>query len=218
MEMFRKHNHKFGWRRSEEEKDKGDDEQRDYTLSKANTLAEGLASSAGPNLPAKRASEPSTSRSESITPDQVQRNASVTSNAGSEFPASVSHIGQSSTINTSSTSDPLGLTLVYISPDPLLDLIFVHGLGGTSTGTWSWERDPANFWPPWLGRDVELSRSRIFSFGYNASFVGNYTSFNILDFSKDLLFRMKTFSNEYQHDDPPIGKAHPQTISQFPEF
>lgn len=85
--------------------------------------------------------------------------------------------------------------------------MFVHGLGGTSRGTWSWDRDPANFWPPWLGDDSELSRTRIFTFGYNAAFAGSYTSLSILDFAKDLLFRMKTYTGEHQQDEAQFGKV-----------
>lgn len=109
--------------------------------------------------------------------------------------------------SNSSTTDSLGLTMVYASSDPKLDLIFVHGLGGTSRGTWSWERNPANFWPPWLGKDSELARSRIFTFGYNAAFTGQYTTLNILGFAKDLLFRMMTYSGEHQQDGVGIGKV-----------
>lgn len=96
---------------------------------------------------------------------------------------------------------------MYAFPSPTLDIIFLHGLGGTSRGTWSWERDPLNFWPPWLADDSELSRARILTFGYNAAITGQYTSLNILDFAKDLLFRMKTYSGDYQQDSAPIGEV-----------
>lgn len=157
----------------------------------------------------KRASEPLISYTPALNPgyvprDHVRRNVSV---AGSEVPVLSSQVGQLVPVNTSSVSNPLGLTLVYTSQDPILDLIFVHGLGGTSKGTWSWERDPTNFWPLWLGADTELSRSRVFTFGYNAAFTGQYTSSSILDFAKDLLFRMKTYSGEYQEDVIPFGKV-----------
>ncbi|TGJ76415.1 hypothetical protein E0Z10_g10893 [Xylaria hypoxylon] len=91
--------------------------------------------------------------------------------------------------------NPLGLTMVYSFRDPVIDLVFVHGLGGTSVGTWSWNRDPVNFWPPWLGNDRDLSRSRIFTFGYDAGLTSGSSGLGILDFAKDLLFRMKTYSS-----------------------
>lgn len=93
-------------------------------------------------------------------------------------------------------SNPLGMNMVYSCPDPALDFVFVHGVGGTSTGTWSWGRDPANFWPPWLANDTDLYRSRIFSYGYGAGLTGPYTTLSILDFAKDLLFNMKTYSGQ----------------------
>lgn len=111
-----------------------------------------------------------------------------------------------STNNTLSV-DTLGLTLVHTHLEPFVDLIFVHGLGGAPMKTWSWQRDPQNFWPAWLGQEAELCNSRIFTFGYNADFSGQHTSLNILDFAKELLFRMKTYSNVGSANDQPIGKV-----------
>jgi hypothetical protein len=87
----------------------------------------------------------------------------------------------------------LGLSLVHSPLEPLVDLIFVHGLGGTSHSTWSWQRNPDNFWPGWLAEDAELSSCRVFTFGYNADFKQD-TSSAIVEFSKDLLLRMKAWT------------------------
>ena len=95
--------------------------------------------------------------------------------------------------------------MVHCPQHPLFDLVFVHGLGGSSHGTWSYERDPRNFWPSWLADDSGLSSCRIFTFGYNAEFVSHFSSAGILDFAKDLLFRMKTFSENSSGDGPTIG-------------
>jgi hypothetical protein len=111
------------------------------------------------------------------------------------------------TRDISPSSDNLGFTLIHTCPEPLVDLIFVHGLGGTSRKTWSWQRDPQNFWPAWLGRDAELCKSRIFTFGYNADFSGQHTPLNILDFAKDLLFRMKTHSSAHIPSDRSVGEV-----------
>ncbi|KAI4286618.1 MAG: hypothetical protein L6R35_004132 [Caloplaca aegaea] len=156
----------------------------------------------------KRASEPAISyRSPQLldAPFPGSRNPST---AGSDFSKIGPQHGRSSSTSSLSTSDPLGLTLVYSFPNPTLDLIFVHGLGGTSRGTWSWERDPSNFWPPWLVDDAEFSRARIFTFGYNANFTGQSTSLNILDFARDLLVRMQTYSADDHHGDAPIGQVY----------
>lgn len=121
----------------------------------------------------------------------------------------VSHPIDRSPGPSNSASDSLGLDLVYSFPNPILDIIFVHGLGGTPRGTWSWQHNPMNFWPPWLADEPELSRARIFTFGYNAIFTGQSTPLTILDFAKDLLLRMKMYSADNQEDSRPIGKLCP---------
>lgn len=103
--------------------------------------------------------------------------------------------------------DSLGLNLVHTCSDPTVDIIFVHGLGGTPRGTWSWQRDPKNFWPAWLSQEADLCKSRIFTFGYNAHVSGQGSVLNLLDFAKDLLLRMKTYSNGGGVNDQPIGKV-----------
>ena len=92
--------------------------------------------------------------------------------------------------------DALGLTLIYSPERPEVDVIFIHGIGGSSTRTWSWDRNPENFWPPWLVNDSEMKKSRMFTFGYDASISGKYISSSILDFAKDILFRMNTWVGE----------------------
>jgi len=97
---------------------------------------------------------------------------------------------------TSDNQDPdlLGLQLICDNAQPRGDIVFVHGLGGTAMRTWSWKRDVNYFWPIWLAGEQELSAFRIFSFGYNSNYKGVGTNLNILDFAKDLLFSLLTFS------------------------
>jgi len=107
-------------------------------------------------------------------------------------------------------SDPLGLSVVY-EPDspPALDIIFVHGLGGSSRQTWSKHRDPDLFWPQkWLPNEPDICRARILCFGYNASFQasGPNSLSNISDFAKELLFEMK-FGKDEKMEDLNIGKV-----------
>jgi hypothetical protein len=106
-----------------------------------------------------------------------------------------------------SISDQLGLVPVNTSPvqHPDGDIIFVHGLGGTSQRTWSYERDPDYFWLPWLSSEPELSRFRIFTFGYNANWKGSDTVVSIADFAKDLLLRMLTHATGFDQQSQPIG-------------
>jgi hypothetical protein len=106
--------------------------------------------------------------------------------------------------------DPLGITVLH-TPDgsPIADVVFVHGLGGTSQYTWSKNRDLELFWPKeWLPFEPVISGARILTFGYNAHFLaaGPGTIANISDFAKSLLFEMK-FSNDQNVDDLNIGKV-----------
>lgn len=103
--------------------------------------------------------------------------------------------------------DSLGLNIVHDCSDPLVDLIFVHGLGGAPVKTWSWQRDPQNCWLPWLGKEAEIGSCRIFTFGYNADFPGQHTRLNILDFAKELLFGLKTYSHGRAGDGRLIGNV-----------
>ncbi|KAJ9639626.1 hypothetical protein H2204_003696 [Knufia peltigerae] len=101
-------------------------------------------------------------------------------------------------------SDPLGLTVLY-EPEssPSVDIVFVHGLGGTSRYTWSKNGESELFWPrEWLPYESELSTARIMTFGYNAHFSaishGAENILNISDFAKDLLFSLKFATGEGQ--------------------
>ena len=102
---------------------------------------------------------------------------------------------------------PLGLTVIY-TPDNgrKVDIVFVHGLGGTSLGTWSKSRDPENFWPlTLLPLEPDICLARIMTFGYNATFqaTGNVTT-SILDFAKELLFDLK-YAKDQNMDDLDVG-------------
>lgn len=52
-----------------------------------------------------------------------------------------------------------------IGARPLLDIVFVHGLGGDLYGTW--QHDKETFWPKWLAQD--FTDCRIFVAGYETS-------------------------------------------------
>ncbi|KAG6368892.1 hypothetical protein INS49_003110 [Diaporthe citri] len=106
-------------------------------------------------------------------------------------------------------SGPLGLNVVY-TPDNgrKVDIIFIHGLGGTSKWTWSKHRNTELFWPlTFLPLEQDLCLARILTFGYNASFqkAGN-VSLSLLDFAKDLLFDLK-YGKDPDMDELDMGKV-----------
>jgi hypothetical protein len=83
----------------------------------------------------------------------------------------------------------LGLNLLHDPPDPQIDFIFVHGLGGGSRKTWSLSADPQHYWPKaWLSQDSKFASVRIHSFGYNADWdEWKKSTLNILDFARSLV-------------------------------
>ena len=103
----------------------------------------------------------------------------------------------------------IGLHLIHNVEHPSADLILVHGLGGSWLKTWSWKHDPRIFWPSWLPNEEGLVRLRIFSFGYNANFKGASTSLRILDFAKELLFKMLGYGAEEEK----IGRVRIALVS-----
>ncbi|KAL8881602.1 MAG: hypothetical protein Q9198_001222 [Flavoplaca austrocitrina] len=87
------------------------------------------------------------------------------------------------------TKGLLGMNMLYSPSEPLIDYIFVHGLGGGSTKTWCLGDDPNNFWPRiWLPMEPSFRNVRIHSFGYNADWTEKKeSSMNIHDFGCSLL-------------------------------
>lgn len=103
--------------------------------------------------------------------------------------------------------DPLGLLVIHTPVEQSVDILFIHGLGGTSLRTWCRNRDLENLWPQlWLPSEPGLSTARILTFGYNAHFSSKkeHASLTIGDFANDLLFRMK------------YGESGPERLGQVP--
>ena len=88
---------------------------------------------------------------------------------------------------------PLGLRLLHASPEPLVDLIFVHGLRGGSAKTWRKGNDPRLFWPRfWLPLEPGFRHVNIHSFGYDSDWASAKASIlNIHDFGQSLLEEMR---------------------------
>jgi hypothetical protein len=109
--------------------------------------------------------------------------------------------------NTESDPGPLGLNVVYTPQyGHKADIVFVHGLGGSSHWTWSKHRNPELFWPlTFLPLEPDLCLARILSFGYNANFRKSANASTVvLDFAKELLFDLK-YGNDEHKDNLNIG-------------
>ena len=100
----------------------------------------------------------------------------------------------------SKSNDPLGLRVLYDpKSDRRADIIFVHGLGGTSRLTWSKDKDLDLFWPlKFLPLEPDIREARILTFGYNGGFLraSSRNSATVLDFAKDLLYDLKYAEDE----------------------
>ncbi|KAI0205358.1 hypothetical protein F4808DRAFT_411405 [Astrocystis sublimbata] len=92
--------------------------------------------------------------------------------------------------------DPLGLTILH-TPETgkrVVDILFIHGLGGTSLRTWCKNRELEYLWPQkWLSQETDFAPARILTFGYNANFSARKQQcvLGINDFAADLLYCMK---------------------------
>jgi hypothetical protein len=87
----------------------------------------------------------------------------------------------------------VGLRLLHSSPEPLIDLVFVHGLRGGSTKTWRKGSDPRLFWPQyWLPVETGFQHVNIYSFGYESDWASTKSSIlNVHDFGKSLFEEMR---------------------------
>ncbi|KAL9039347.1 MAG: hypothetical protein Q9180_002583, partial [Flavoplaca navasiana] len=117
---------------------------------------------------------------------------------------------ESSRNRSPAARDPLGLHVVH-SPkeNRKLDIVFVHGLGGTSRLSWSKNKDLSKFWPSkFLPLETEICHARILTFGYNANIVRDASnrSSSVLDFAKELLFELR-FAKDDNTEDLDIGTA-----------
>jgi hypothetical protein len=103
---------------------------------------------------------------------------------------------------------PLGLNMINSVPEPLADIIFVHGLGGGSRKTWAKSKKDGQYWPKeWLAKDPNFQNVRLHSFGYKADWQEMKDSIlDIQDFALSLLGEMQ--------DNPGIRKT--SVIMTFP--
>jgi len=112
--------------------------------------------------------------------------------------------------------DPLGLRVLH-NPQGgrRVDIVFVHGLGGTSRLTWSKNKDLDLFWPlTFLPLEPDICQGRIMTFGYSGSFLksSSKNSATVLDFAKDLLYDLK-YAKDDNKEDLEIGSVWSKSLS-----
>ncbi|OTA67679.1 hypothetical protein K449DRAFT_388472 [Hypoxylon sp. EC38] len=102
----------------------------------------------------------------------------------------------------------LGLNLLFEPSEPLIEYVFVHGLGGGSIKTWCAEPDPSYYWPKeWLPKHVAFRNVRIHSFGYNADFLEKgQPHTDIYDFGQALLQALR--NSQSFTENPIVFIAH----------
>ena len=61
----------------------------------------------------------------------------------------------------------IGLSAVHQPQSPSADVIFIHGLNGHRSLTWT--NSSHEFWLPWLGE--HLPDARVWTYGYNANVI-----------------------------------------------
>jgi hypothetical protein len=99
-----------------------------------------------------------------------------------------------------SDDNPYGIEILHsprIPPAKLVQIVFVHGLGGSKRGTWT--DSNGNFWPIWLHEETGLENVRTVLFGYNASVnvLAPNTNLSIPIFANQLLLHMDQLSRRH---------------------
>jgi hypothetical protein len=80
-----------------------------------------------------------------------------------------------------------------------VNIIFVHGLGGSPSSTWTHPESKA-FWPSLLHEMDGMETARILTFGYDANFTNVLrpnSALGIADFAGQLLDALDLFYHKY---------------------
>lgn len=133
--------------------------------------------------------------------------------------AGESHTAQNPDLHAATTSQPslrerlfpngrtYGLRVLHDPVEPLVDLIFVHGLTGDSYSTWL-EAKSGIYWPVHL-LSKDVPDARIMTFGYDADvtkFLGPVSQNNLRDHASALLGDLAAVRPE---DDSSVRSSHP---------
>ncbi|KAM5450150.1 hypothetical protein MaudCBS49596_004524 [Microsporum audouinii] len=101
-----------------------------------------------------------------------------------------------------------GLTELYQTANPAVDIVFVHGLNGTSYHTWATKKPQEVFWPsdllPDALRGLEV---RILTYGYDANvtaFTGGTSKDKLHNHAEHLISKLFALRNSTQSTERPI--------------
>jgi hypothetical protein len=79
-----------------------------------------------------------------------------------------------------------------------LDVVFVHGLGGSAKGTWT-QSETNTFWPPWTRQLSRFENARILTFGYRWELDDAMESSNGLGIPTIAELLVTALSRHYSH-------------------
>jgi hypothetical protein len=107
-------------------------------------------------------------------------------------------------IDASTPQNLLGLKILHEPKDSnpnskVVDIIFIHGLGGSSSDTWIHPSSKA-FWPNFLHEEDRFANACILTFGYDSDLGNIFHANNVLDisaFTKQLLDHLDLHYEEY---------------------
>lgn len=134
---------------------------------------------------------PFRSRKALLTPSVVFGRRSSASSHHESSPSGSTDLSDQSKLSEDGKG-PLGLNLLCSVAEPLVDFIFVHGLGGGSRKTWAKSASTDDYWPrDWLRRDRDFKNVRVYSFGYKADWWEKDSILDIQDFARSLLGEMQ---------------------------
>lgn len=107
-----------------------------------------------------------------------------------------------------SNRGPLGLRVVNDPSNPYHEVIFVHGLLGDSSLTWTYEHESATYWPDWLSEDKVFHKTRIHTYGYEAPPVnGRIAMSRVRDIGVELCSALES-NGEVRRDGHVSGVGH----------
>lgn len=106
-----------------------------------------------------------------------------------------------------SRPETLGLNILYEPPEgrhPAVDIIFIHGLTGSSHDTWSYGRGGnGTHWPKEILK-IDIPDARILSFGYDADVVGWWSPVSnnrVANHAENLLGRVMRLKEKTSSED-----------------